>query len=37
MSGIGALGKIIAKGTPSELLNNQLARSNYFGEQFKLN
>jgi len=30
-------GKIIAKGTPTELLNNQLARSAYFGEQFKLN
>ena len=30
-------GKIIAKGTPSELLNNQGARSEYFGESFKLN
>jgi lipopolysaccharide export system ATP-binding protein len=30
-------GKIIAKGTPTELLNNQLARLDYFGEQFKLN
>ena len=30
-------GKIIAKGTPTELLNNQLARSAYFGEQFKFN
>ena len=30
-------GKIIAKGTPTELLNNDQARSAYFGEQFKLN
>ena len=30
-------GKIIVKGTPNELLNNKLARSDYFGEQFKLN
>ena len=30
-------GKIIAKGTPTELLNNEQARSAYFGEQFKLN
>ena len=30
-------GKIIAKGTPTELLNNKQARLAYFGEQFKLN
>ena len=30
-------GKIIAKGTPTELLNNEQARLAYFGEQFKLN
>ena len=30
-------GKIIAKGTPNELMNNELARSDYFGDQFKLN
>ena len=35
MDGTG--GEIIAKGTPTELLNNQLARSAYFGEQFKFN
>ena len=29
-------GKIIAKGTPTELLNNPLATQNYFGDQFKL-
>tara|TARA_B100000768_G_scaffold179315_1_gene196756 strand:- start:646 stop:1464 length:819 start_codon:yes stop_codon:yes gene_type:complete len=29
-------GKIIAKGTPTELLNNRLAKQNYFGDQFKL-
>ena len=29
-------GKIIAKGTPTELLKNPLARLNYFGENFKL-
>ena len=29
-------GKIIAKGTPTELLNNEHARLAYFGEQFKL-
>jgi lipopolysaccharide export system ATP-binding protein len=29
--------KIIAKGTPSELINNPEARSAYFGESFKLN
>ena len=29
--------KIIARGTPSELLNNQNARSAYFGESFKFN
>ena len=30
-------GKIIAKGTPTELLNNEQARLAYFGEHFKLN
>ena len=30
-------GKIIAKGTPNELMNNEQARSDYFGDQFKLN
>ena len=30
-------GKIIAKGTPTELINNQSARSEYFGESFKFN
>ena len=29
-------GKIIAKGTPTELISNQGARSEYFGESFKL-
>ena len=29
--------KIIARGTPSELLNDQNARSAYFGESFKFN
>ena len=29
--------KIIARGTPTELLNNQNARSAYFGEFFKFN
>ena len=29
--------KIIAKGSPSELLNNQNARSEYFGDSFKFN
>ncbi len=29
--------KIIARGTPSELLNNHNARSAYFGESFKFN
>ena len=29
--------KIIARGTPSELVNNQNARSAYFGESFKFN
>tara|TARA_Y100000590_G_scaffold342341_1_gene390883 strand:+ start:708 stop:1487 length:780 start_codon:yes stop_codon:yes gene_type:complete len=29
--------KIIARGTPSQLLNNQNARSAYFGESFKFN
>ena len=30
-------GKIIAKGTPTELINNQSARTEYFGELFKFN
>ncbi|MDA9615800.1 ATP-binding cassette domain-containing protein [Candidatus Pelagibacter sp.] len=30
-------GKIIAKGTPTELIDNQGARSEYFGDSFKLN
>ena len=30
-------GKIIAKGTPGELINNQSARTEYFGELFKFN
>ena len=29
--------KIIAKGTPSELINNQEAKSAYFGDSFKFN
>jgi len=29
--------KIIANGTPSELINNQNAKSQYFGESFKIN
>jgi len=29
--------KIIAKGTPKELINNQIARDAYFGETFKIN
>tara|TARA_B100000787_G_C16111417_1_gene258233 strand:+ start:105 stop:884 length:780 start_codon:yes stop_codon:yes gene_type:complete len=29
--------KIIAKGTPSELINNESARTEYFGESFKFN
>ena len=29
--------KIIANGTPSELINNDLAKSAYFGESFKIN
>ena len=29
--------KIIARGTPSQLLNNENARSAYFGESFKFN
>ena len=28
-------GKVIAKGTPTELSNNQNARSEYFGDSFK--
>jgi lipopolysaccharide export system ATP-binding protein len=30
-------GKILAKGTPTELINNQNARTEYFGDSFKLN
>ena len=30
-------GKVIAKGTPSELVNNQSAKTAYFGESFKFN
>jgi|TARA_B100000780_G_scaffold119340_1_gene83669 lipopolysaccharide export system ATP-binding protein len=30
-------GKIIAKGTPTELIGNQSARSEYFGDSFKFN
>jgi len=30
-------GKIIAKGTPTELANDQNARSEYFGDSFKFN
>ena len=29
--------KIIAQGTPSELINNDKAKSHYFGESFKFN
>ena len=29
--------RIIAQGTPSELMNNQNAKSEYFGEFFKIN
>ena len=29
--------KIIAQGTPSQLINNQNARNAYFGEFFKFN
>ena len=29
--------KIIANGTPSELLSDQNARSEYFGDSFKIN
>ena len=29
--------KIIAKGTPKELINNPLAQDAYFGETFKIN
>ena len=30
-------GKIIAKGTPSELVQNQNAKNAYFGDSFKFN
>ena len=30
-------GRIIAKGTPTELANNQNARAEYFGDTFKFN
>ena len=29
--------KIIAQGTPSELINNAKAKSHYFGDSFKIN
>ena len=29
--------KIIAKGTPKELINNEEAKSFYFGETFNIN
>ena len=29
--------KIIALGTPSELINNSKAKSHYFGDSFKFN
>ena len=30
-------GKVIAQGTPSQLMNNVTARSQYFGDSFKFN
>ena len=30
-------GKVIAQGTPSQLMNNVMARSHYFGDSFKFN
>ena len=30
-------GKVIAKGTPSELVRNQSAKTAYFGDSFKFN
>ena len=30
-------GKVIAKGTPSELIKNQSAKTAYFGDSFKFN
>ena len=30
-------GKVIAKGTPSELVKNQNAQTAYFGDSFKFN
>ena len=30
-------GKVIAKGSPSDLVKNQNARSAYFGDSFKFN
>jgi len=30
-------GKIITKGTPSEITNDELAKSHYFGQKFKIN
>jgi lipopolysaccharide export system ATP-binding protein len=30
-------GKIIAQGTPTQLMNNVSARTHYFGESFKFN
>ena len=29
--------KVITKGTPSEITNDELAKSNYFGQKFKIN
>ena len=29
--------KIISKGTPTEITNDQIAKSHYFGEKFKIN
>ena len=30
-------GKVIAQGTPTQLMNNVAARSHYFGDSFKFN
>ena len=30
-------GKVIAKGTPTEIINNQNAKTAYFGDSFKFN
>ena len=29
--------KVITKGTPSEITNDELAKSSYFGQKFKIN